>query len=90
MYSTRANTYNDKVEKAVNDQINLYTTTFYHYLNLAQASAQERVALHGFKEYFGRRAERIFADSTALMSYQNQRGGKVRLDTIQAPKVSSQ
>ncbi len=76
---------NEKLEKAFNDQINaeLYSEYFY----LSMVAYFERMNLQGFKNWMNVQVQEEHAHAMGMFDYLQERGGKVTLQTIEAPKA---
>lgn len=75
---------NEKLEKAFNDQINaeLYSEYFY----LSMTAYFERMNLQGFKNWMNVQVQEEHAHAMGMFDYVHERGGKVILQAIEAPK----
>lgn len=76
---------NEKLEKAFNDQINaeLYSEYFY----LSMVAYFERMNLQGFKNWMNVQVQEEHAHAMGMFDYLQERGGKVTLQAIEAPKT---
>jgi ferritin len=74
-----------KMEKALNEQINaeLYSS----YLYLSMASWTESEGLDGFANWYKIQAQEEHAHAMRFYSYVYERGGRVRMGSIEAPKT---
>jgi ferritin len=84
--NARISSYGDKQEKAVNEVVHAYFQAGYNYINIAQALSTDRAAYQGFSRFFENAATRVWAEASASMRYQNQRGSNVQLRELGAPK----
>jgi len=84
MSLTRQN-YSQQAEQGVNAQINLELTASYTYLQLAAHFDRDDVALPGFRDFFQKNSNEEQEHAQKFIKYQNQRGGRVVLDTVQKP-----
>lgn len=75
----------EKMQAAINDQINaeLYSS----YLYLAMAGFYESINLVGFAHWMRVQAQEELIHAMLFYTYQNERGGRVALQTIEAPPV---
>ncbi len=75
---------NEKLEKAINDQINaeLYSEYFY----MAMYAYFDRMNLQGFKNWMNVQMQEEHAHAMGMFNYIHERGGKVILDKIEQPK----
>ena len=76
---------NEKMEKALNDQINkeLYS----EYLYLSMQAYFERLNLKGFVNWFTVQVQEEHAHAMGMFNYVHERGGKVELDAIDKPET---
>ncbi|MFW6268931.1 MAG: ferritin [Bacillota bacterium] len=74
---------NDKVETALNEQINaeLYSA----YLYQAMGAYFESVDLEGFAQWMDLQADEEISHARKIYDYVNERGGRVILESIEAP-----
>ena len=74
----------EKIEKALNEQINaeLYSA----YLYQSMAAYFEDKSLDGFARWMDLQAEEEMAHARKIYDYVNERGGRVILDGIEKPK----
>ena len=80
--------YHKDCEDGVNAQINLELYAMYTYQSLATYYERDDVALPGLADYFRKASHEELGHAEKLMKFQNDRGGKVQLKTIQAPAKS--
>ncbi|KAG0052500.1 hypothetical protein BGZ83_002485 [Gryganskiella cystojenkinii] len=73
------------VEDAINQQINMEMIAAHTYLAIAAYMGEDSVALPGFEKYFREQAQEEREHAQSLIDYQNQRGGRVVIQTIPAP-----
>jgi ferritin len=76
---------NDKVEKALNEQIHAEFFSFYLYLSVSAYFTTEH--LDGFAHWMRIQAQEEFGHAMKLFDYLNERGGTVRLAALDAPQV---
>jgi ferritin heavy chain len=81
MYSCRQN-FSKVVEEAINEQINLEMTAFYHYLSAATFLNQEHIALPGLYKFFTKASKEEMKHAQEFIDYQIKRGGTVRFEVI--------
>ena len=74
-----------KVEKALNQQLNqeLYAS----YIYLAMSAHFEQRNLSGFAAWFRAQSQEENEHAMKIFDYLHQRGGKVKLDNIESPKT---
>ncbi|MDD3238269.1 MAG: ferritin [Candidatus Gastranaerophilales bacterium] len=76
---------NEKLEKAINEQIN--AEYYSEYLYLAMKGFFKELNLPGFVNWFDVQVQEEHAHATGMYDYLYERGGKVDLLKIDAPKV---
>lgn len=78
--------FSDRVEAAINEQINIELSMSYVYHAMYNYFNRDNVGLKGFAGFF--RAESLDERSHAeiLMAYQSRRGGRVKLGALQSPE----
>lgn len=77
--------YHEESEAGVNKQINLELYASYVYQSMAFYFDRDDVALKGFAKFFGKNSEEEREHAEKLMKFQNQRGGRIKLQNIQKP-----
>ena len=77
---------NEKMEKALNDQIN--AEYYSSYLYLSMAAHFEAINLKGFANWMRVQAEEEMSHCMKIFDYVLERGGKVTLTAIDAPETS--
>merc|ERR1711890_2839 len=77
--------YHEECEALVNKQINMELYASYVYLAMSAYFTREDQALPGFAEFFKQSSDEERTHGTALMEYQNKRGGKVVFHDISKP-----
>lgn len=76
----------EKLEKAFNDQIN---KEFYsEYLYLSMQAYFERLNLKGFVNWFNVQVQEEHAHALGMFNYLHERGGEVKLQSIDAPEFN--
>ncbi len=75
----------EKLEKAINDQINAEFYSEYFYLSMY--AYFERMNLQGFKNWMNVQMQEEHAHAMGLFEYLQERGGKVVLEAIEKPKT---
>lgn len=75
---------NEKLEKAVNEQIN--KELFSEYLYLSMQAYFERLGLKGFVNWMQVQVQEEHAHAMGLFDYLHQRGGVVKLEKIEKPE----
>jgi ferritin heavy chain len=81
MYSCRQN-FSKVVEDAINEQINLEMSAFYHYLSAATFLNHEHIALNGLYKFFTKASKEEMAHAQQFIDYQIKRGGSVQFSVI--------
>uniref|UniRef100_M3YLW7 Ferritin n=1 Tax=Mustela putorius furo TaxID=9669 RepID=M3YLW7_MUSPF len=74
--------YHPDCEAAVNSQISLELYASYVYLSMAFYFDRDDVALKHFARFFMRRSRKETQHAEKLMELQNQRGGRLRLRSV--------
>ena len=76
---------NEKLEQAFNDQINkeLYS----EYLYMSMYAYFDRLNLQGFKNWMNVQMQEEHAHAMGMFNYLHERGGKVKLQTIEQPET---
>jgi len=77
--------YESESEAGVNKQINLKLYASYVYLSMAYYFDRDDVALPGFHKYFVKASDEEREHAQKLMKFQNQRGGRIKLQEIKCP-----
>jgi ferritin heavy chain len=77
--------FSPSCEAAINDQINVEYNVSYVYHALYAFFDRDNVGLPGFAKFFKESSEEEREHAEKLMQYQNKRGGRVKLNTIQSP-----
>nr|CAA65771.1 ferritin [Medicago sativa] len=77
--------YQDEVESAINEQINVEYNVSYVYHSLFAYFDRDNVALKGLAKFFKESSEEEREHAEKLMKYQNIRGGRVVLHPIVSP-----
>ena len=77
--------YHEESEAGVNAQISKEMHANYAYLSMAHYYDRGDVALPNFAEYFRAHARRKLDRAMKLMKFQNDRGGKLKLDDVKPP-----
>ncbi|XP_018493872.1 ferritin heavy chain, oocyte isoform isoform X5 [Galendromus occidentalis] len=72
-------------EAAINNQINMELYASYVYLSMAFYFDRDDVAFKNIKKYFLKASEEEREHATKLMEYQNMRGGRIILRSINKP-----
>ncbi|MBN3309789.1 FRIM protein, partial [Amia calva] len=80
----RQNFHSDS-EAALNQLINLKLSASYTYLSLAFYFDRDDIALPNFSRFFRTRSESERQQADKLLGYQNERGGRVLLQTVLKP-----
>lgn len=78
--------FTDRLEAAVNEQINVEYTMSVIYHSLAAFMDRDNVGLPGFAAYFKHQSDEEREHANKLMRHQNRRGGRVKLQTILGPE----
>ncbi|KAJ8910419.1 hypothetical protein NQ315_013894 [Exocentrus adspersus] len=74
-------------EDGINKQINLELYASYVYLSMAYYFQRDDVSLLGFHKYFKEASEEEREHAYKLLEYQNKRGGRIVLTSIEAPET---
>ncbi|KAF6144831.1 hypothetical protein GIB67_038930 [Kingdonia uniflora] len=77
--------YSDECEAAVNEQINVEYNVSYVYHALYAYFDRDNVALKGLAKFFKESSVEERGHAEKLMEYQNQRGGRVKLQSMVMP-----
>jgi len=77
--------YHEESEAGVNKQINLELYASYVYHSMAFYFDRDDVALPGFSKFFRKSSEEEREHAEKLMKFQNERGGRIKLQNIQKP-----
>jgi len=77
--------FSPSCEAAINEQINVEYNVSYVYHALFAYFDRDNVALPGLAQYFKDASEEERGHAEKLMKYQNQRGGRVKLQSIVMP-----
>jgi len=72
-------------EAGVNKQINMELYASYVYLSMSYHFDRDDVALPGFAKFFKKQSHEEREHAEKLMKFQNQRGGRIVLASIQKP-----
>lgn len=75
----------EKLEKAINYQINRELFSEYYYLSMASYFNAE--GLNGFENFFLVQVEEERFHAMKMYRFLNEKGGRVTLDAIEAPKT---
>ncbi|GAA0170809.1 storage protein [Lithospermum erythrorhizon] len=77
--------YTQNSEAAINEQINVEYNVSYVYHAMYAYFDRDNVALKGLAKFFKESSEEERGHAEKLMEYQNKRGGRVKLHSIQMP-----
>lgn len=77
--------YHEESEAGVNKQINLELYASYVYHSMAFYFDRDDIALPNFSKFFKKSSEEEREHAEKLMAFQNQRGGRIKLQNIQKP-----
>ncbi len=77
---------NEKMEKAINDQINFELYSSYIYLSMS--SYLRSLNLNGFAHWMEIQVQEEIAHAMKFYNFLHERGGNIEFETIQKPKVS--
>ncbi|XP_055371326.1 soma ferritin [Condylostylus longicornis] len=80
--------FSEKLECALNKQINMELEASYIYLSMAFHYDRADVALKGMYNYFKKASDEERDHAMKFMTYLNKRGGKLVLDNINKPENS--
>lgn len=78
--------FHAECEAGLNKQINLELYASYVYQSMAWYFDREDVALKGFHKFFKKSSEEEREHAEKFMKYQNSRGGRVVLQSIEKPE----
>jgi len=81
--------YHEECEAGVNKQINMELYASYVYLSMAAHFDRDDVALKGAAEYFRKSSDEEREHAQKLITFQNQRGGRVVFQDIKKPEKDS-
>jgi len=79
--------FHAEIEAGINKQINLELTASYVYLSMAAYFDRDDVALKGYSKYFLTQSGEEREHAQKLIEYQNQRGGRLVLQSIPKPST---
>ncbi|XP_046463363.1 soma ferritin-like [Daphnia pulex] len=77
--------FHEESEASINKQINIELNAHYQYLALAAYYDRDDVALKGFAKFYKESADEENEHAQMFMKYQNIRGGRVVLTSINRP-----
>lgn len=78
--------YHEESEAGVNKQINLELYASYVYHSMAFYFDRDDIALPNFSKFFHDNSKEEREHAEKLMKFQNQRGGRIKLQNIQKPE----
>jgi len=78
--------FNETCEAAINKQINMELYASYVYMSMAYHYERYDVALYGYAKFMKEQSAEEREHAMKLMKYQNQRGGRILLGTINPPE----
>ncbi|KAF4523198.1 hypothetical protein B566_EDAN002457 [Ephemera danica] len=81
--------FHEESEKALNKQINLELYASHVYLTIAANFDRDDVALKGFHKWFKKQSDEEREHAEKLIKYQNKRGGRLLMETIEGPPPRS-
>jgi len=79
--------YHEDCEALINKQINMELYASYVYMSMSFYFDREDVFLPGISKYFKKASDEEREHAMKFMKYQNQRGGKIVLQPIEAPTM---
>jgi len=79
--------YHAECEAGINKQINLELYASYVYHSMAWYFDRDDVALPGFHKFFKKSSEEEREHAEKFMQYQNKRGGRIVLKSIDKPEL---
>ena len=79
--------YHKDCEEGINLLIKLEMDAVYVYLTLTSYFSRSDVALPGLAEYFRKAVQEEMKHVQLFISYQNKRGGRVKLEDISKPAI---
>jgi len=77
--------YHADCEAGINKQINMELFASYTYMSMAYYFHRDDVAFPGFYEYFKKQSDEEREHAQKLMTFQNERGGRIVLQPIMKP-----
>jgi len=77
--------YEPESEAGINKQINLELYASYVYMSMAYYFDRDDVALPGFYKFFKKASDEEREHAQKLMKFQNQRGGRIKLQDVKCP-----
>merc|ERR1711918_206407 len=77
--------FDDSVEAALNDQINMELYASYAYQAAARHFERDDVALFGFAKFFQHQSDEEREHAEKFQKYLNLRGGRLKLKDVKAP-----
>ena len=77
--------FGQESETAINQQIHLEFCAFYTYTSMGYYFDREDVSLQGFREFLLKSADKEYENAKKLMSFQNERGGRIVFQGIEKP-----
>ncbi|KAM4650514.1 ferritin, lower subunit-like [Discoglossus pictus] len=86
MESQVRHNFHQDCEAGLNRMVNLKYHSSYVYLSLSSYFNREDVALANFSKYFRERSEEEKEHAEKLIKYQNRRGGRVYLQSVEKPE----
>ncbi|XP_041366381.1 soma ferritin-like [Gigantopelta aegis] len=78
--------YSEECEAGINRQINMELYASYVYQSMAFHFDRDDVALPGFCKFFRHQSDEEREHAEDLMKYQNKRGGRIVLQSVQKPE----
>jgi len=79
--------YDAECEAGINKQINMELYASYVYLSMAYYFERDDVALPGFAKFFKGQSDEEREHAQKFIKYQNKRGGRVVLQSIEKPSL---
>jgi len=79
--------YHRDCEAAINRMVNLELYASYTYTSMAFYFSRDDVALHGFARFFKENSHEEREHAEKLLSFQNNRGGRIFLQDIKKPEL---
>lgn len=81
----RKNNWDQTLERLVNNQINIELKAFHYYNALYSYFMNDSEGFPGLANYFKKSADEELEHARKFIDYQNTRGGRVSIETIEKP-----
>ncbi|KAK7072728.1 fts3-like protein [Halocaridina rubra] len=87
MVSVIRHNFHEDCEAALNKHINLEMHLSYVFLSMSHHFDRDDISLPGFSKFFRKAGEVTKSHADKMMEYQNKRGGRIVLQSINAPSA---